>query len=88
MHSVEYGYCPPTFLEIWPKNFQRNPELNLRNANDFFIPNPRTDSFKLIPLYSFPKEWNNLQDELKFQHNRFTFRVALKNFLFENLENL
>ena len=85
MHSIQYDYCPSSFQNIWPKNFERNPDLNLRNANDFYIPNPRIDSFKLIPLYSFPLEWNRLADEIKYQHNRFTFRVALRNFLFENL---
>ena len=85
MHSIEYGYGLPTFINTWEKNFTRNPELNLRNANDFFLPQPRVDSFELIPLYNFPLEWNRLNDELKFQFNITTFKIALKNYLFESL---
>jgi hypothetical protein len=81
MHAVEYGYALPVFLNTWQKNNIRNPYLNLRNADDFYLPNPRVDSFKLIPLYSFPLEWNRLLDELKYQYNRTTFKIALKNFL-------
>ena len=85
MHGIEYGYGLPTFINTWEKNFMRNPELNLRNADDFYLPQPRVDSFKLIPLYSFPLEWNRLNDELKYQFNRTTFKIALKNSLFESL---
>jgi hypothetical protein len=85
MHSIEYGYGLQSFIDLWQRNSDRNPGLNLRNANDFFIPVPRVDSFKKIPLYSFPSEWNNLADELKFQFNRYTFKVALKQHLLESL---
>ena len=37
MHSIEYGYGLPTFLNTWEKNFIRNPDLNLRNANDLSL---------------------------------------------------
>ena len=85
MHSIEYGYCLPSFLDTWQKNHQRNPNLNLRNANDFYLPITRIESLKLLPIYSFPYEWNKLANEVKFQHNRFTFKIALKNHLLEEL---
>ena len=85
MHSIEYGYGLPTFINTWEKNFNRNPELNLRNADDFFLPQPRIESFKFIPLYSFPLEWNRLAAELKYQFNRTTFKIALKNSLLDSL---
>jgi len=50
MHSVEYGYCLPTFANTWVKNNVRYHYQNLRNANDYYIPNPRVESFKNIPL--------------------------------------
>ena len=82
MHSIEYQYCPPSFTNIWQKNHIRN--IQLRNGNDFYIPSPKIEFFKRIPLYSLPLEWNNLPDELKFQFNRHTFKIALKNHLFES----
>ena len=86
MHSVEYEYCLPTFSTIWEKNAARNQNHNLRNAEDYFIPNPRVESFKNIPLYNFPSEWNILPPEIKYQHNRTTFKIALKNFLLSDQE--
>jgi len=85
MHSVEYGYCLPTFSTTWPKNNQRQ-NHNLRNANDFYVPVPRVESFKNIPLYSFPVEWNSLPEEIKYQNNRTTFKIALKDFLLNAIE--
>jgi len=82
MHSIEYGYGPPTFLNLWQKNYERNPNSqNLRNANDYYLPAIRVDSFKKIPLYSLPFEWNNLPPEIKFQFNRTTFKRALRGHL-------
>jgi len=83
MHSVEYNYCPNSFINIWQKNSFQNPNLNLRNGNNFFLTAPRTESFKRIPLYSLPLEWNNL-NEIKYQFNRTTFRIALKGYLLES----
>jgi hypothetical protein len=84
MHSIEYGYCPQSFSNLWIKNFEWTPNANLRNANDFYIPTARVDSFKRIPIYSFPLAWNNLTDEIKFQFNKYTFRKTLKECLFED----
>ena len=85
MHSIQYEYAQSSFLESWQTNATRNPHLNLRNADDFYLPNPRDESFKNIPLYSFALTWNNLADEIKFQYNRVTFKIALKKHLFESL---
>ena len=83
MHSIEYGYCPPSFSNTWQKNHERN--LNLRNENDYHLPSPKIDLFKRIPLYSLPFEWNKLPIELKYQFNRFTFKTALKQNLLESI---
>ena len=41
MHSIQYEYREQSFLESWQTNAVRNPDLNLRNADDFYLPNPR-----------------------------------------------
>jgi hypothetical protein len=81
MHSIEYGYGPTSFLNTWQKNHARNPNIILRNANDFHLPTAKTEAFKRIPIYSLPNEWNNLNIELKLQFNKFTFKKALKDHL-------
>ena len=82
MHSIEYGYCPPSFQTTWQKNHERN--IQLRNENNFYLPSPKIEFFKRIPLYSLPNEWNILPAELKYQFNRFTFKIALKSYLLES----
>jgi hypothetical protein len=83
MHSVIYNYCPPSFIDIWKPNNERNEIPNLRNADQLAIPHPRIELFKKSPLYSLPKLWNSL-DDTKFQNNKTTFRISIKDKLFED----
>jgi hypothetical protein len=78
MHAVEYKYAPSSFENAWPKNNERNVDRELRNANDFLLLQPRTETFKKSTLYALPSIWNNLAPEIKLQQNRITFKWALK----------
>jgi hypothetical protein len=80
MHSVYYGYAPTSFPNTWQTQAQRNPDLNLRNATDIYIPFPRIDLFKRLPLYSLPNTWNS-HDTVRYYANRTTFRYALHDLL-------
>ncbi len=86
MHSVEYNYAPNSFEDTWQKNNERDPVRDLRNANEYFIMQPRTETFKKSMLYALPLAWNNLVPEIKLQQNKTTFKWALKAHLFEELE--
>jgi hypothetical protein len=77
MHSYHYKYSPPTFTNTWLLNSDRNPNMNLRNADDYFIPRPHLSSFTRFPLYTFPKAWNEAGPS-KFHTNRALFRNQLK----------
>jgi hypothetical protein len=77
MHSVEYNYAPSSFVDVWTKNYVIQGDRPLRNADDFTLPNHRTELFKKSPLYTLPLEWNNL-DATKYIRNRVTFKTALK----------
>lgn len=85
MHSYEYGYAPKAFENVWLKNNDRNLMYGLRNNNDYIVPQPRLDVFKKSPLYYLPYLWNNLNDN-KYQQNPFTFKIAIKNFLFSTID--
>ena len=84
MHSVEYLYAPKSFENVWQKTNERN-DRDLRNANDFLITQPRTETFKKSTFYALPTAWNNLALEIKLQQNRTTFKWALKAHLFESV---
>ena len=84
MHSIFYSYAPASFLNIWTTQNQLQPIYNLRNANDFILPYPRTEQFKRSPIYSLPFIWNGAGD-ITLQQNRTTFKFALKNTLLDEL---
>jgi hypothetical protein len=86
MHSIEYKYAPSSYENIWPKNVDRDHDRNLRNANDYFLPIPRTEAFKRSTYYALPNAWNNLLPTIKLQPNKITFKWALKAHLLETLE--
>ena len=55
MHSIEYNYAPSSYSNIWLKNHEREPNILLRNADDYNLPKPRTEFFKKSTLYSLPQ---------------------------------
>jgi hypothetical protein len=67
------------------KNLDRDPNLHLRNANDYYLIQPRTETFKKSTMYALPFSWNELAPEIKLQHNRVTFKWALRAHLLETL---
>jgi hypothetical protein len=84
MHSIYYDYAPRSFEQVWTRNIDRQNDHHLRNENDFSLPNPRLEQFKRFPIYSLPFEWNNA-GVLTFYDNKTTFKIALKNQLFEEI---
>jgi hypothetical protein len=85
MHSIVNKYAPSSFDLTWQKNNERDPLYNLRNADDYWLTYPRTETFKKSTLYSFPAAWNELSPYIKYQTNKFTFKWALKAHLVDQL---
>jgi hypothetical protein len=84
MHSIEYNYAPSSFVGIWTKNIVIQGDRPLLNADNFTLPNPRTELFKKSPLYTLPLEWNHLDDN-RYIRNKTTFQTALKYLLLNSL---
>jgi hypothetical protein len=84
MHSVEYGYAPHSFNNIWVKNVNRQLNHDLRNNDQYNLPQIRLEQFRKIPLYSLPSEWNNLGD-LIYQNNKMLFKNLLREKLFDEI---
>ncbi len=45
--------------KIPQKNFRPTLPRALRNANDYYIPQPRIELVKRMPLFAFPSAWNS-----------------------------
>ena len=65
-------------------NEDRERAYELRNNPEFLLPAPRIEFFLKQPMYSLPYEWNNL-DDVRFQNNKITFQINLKNNLLNSL---
>jgi hypothetical protein len=58
MHRFSFSKQPSSFDATWTTNFQLNPNLVLRNVNNYVIPRHRIELFKRSPLISLPTTWN------------------------------
>ena len=61
---------PSTFLNTF---YDSNPTAhnhgyNLRTSNDFFIPICRNKTVERLPLFNFPKTWNQLNESFKMSN--------------------
>ena len=76
--------CTSIISQTWIKNNERQHDHNLRNDNDYMLPNPRLEQFKRFPIYSLPFKWNQA-GVVTLYENKTTFRIALKGLLFEEV---
>ena len=73
MHNFNHGKLPISFAETWITNRTRNPNLELRNADDLYVPGHNYATTKRFPIYNFPKIWNEAENV--------KFSPSLKGFL-------
>jgi hypothetical protein len=85
VHSIYYRYSPKSLHDIFQTNANRNLNVELRNIHALTVPFVRIDWFKRFPLYSLPTAWNDLGTELTHQHNKMTFSILLREYLFNTL---
>jgi hypothetical protein len=77
MHNFHFNRIPISFAEMWVTNQSRTPNLQLRNANDLYIPAHRFTSIKRLPLFQFPQAWNR-EGPSKLNENRIQYLHSLK----------
>jgi hypothetical protein len=58
MHRFINRNLPLSFHDLWPLNRIQNPARLLRNANDLRIPAHNYATLKRLPLFTFPRIWN------------------------------
>jgi len=85
MHSFSFNLLPITFSENWILNRLRNPERNLRNGNDYYIPGHNFATLKRLPLFNFPKVWNEYDNQNKFNPVPHLYLKHLKSALISSL---
>jgi hypothetical protein len=84
MHSFHHNLFPPSFNEMWLTNRNRQPERELRNADQLYIPPHRFATLKRLPLFNFPTVWNSAGNE-KNNPRKHVYLKLLKSMLLSNL---
>jgi hypothetical protein len=88
MHSIEYKYAPPP-PPLEPHSKRTTPEiLTTTYAIQMTLLSPLLELMLLnvyLCMYTFPNAWNNEIGDLRFQHNKITFQIALKDHLLQQL---
>ena len=83
MYKFKNNMLPLSFAETWITNRERNPNLNLRNADNIYIPPHRLETLKRLPIFEFAKLWNEDQTD----QNQ-PFKMYLKHLKSRLLENI
>jgi hypothetical protein len=85
-HSILYKYAPKILENQWITNIVNNPGIELRNAQDLYIPIAVSEQVKRLPLFSFAKAWNNLSEN-RYHQNPALFKNLLKEEIWSGLNN-
>jgi hypothetical protein len=84
MHSFYHNLLPFSFNEMWLTNRNRQPERELRNADQLYIPPHRFATLKRLPLFNFPTVWNAAGND-KNNPRQYVYLKLLKSRLLSNL---
>jgi hypothetical protein len=85
MHNFVYHKLPFSFREMWTYNADRNPNRILRNANDLTVPAHHFATIKRLPLFEFPRSWNEEEENRKSIQSSYIYCKQLKTFLLASL---
>jgi hypothetical protein len=86
MHNFAHGRLPLSFADMWTTNRARNPNLELRNAEDLYVPAHKFASLKRLPYFLFPKIWNEA-NILKRNPSKCAFTRNMKIALLNEIPN-
>jgi hypothetical protein len=86
MHNFAHGRLPLSYTDMWITNRIRNPDLVLRNADDYYVPAHKMASVKRFPFFQFPKIWNEA-NIVKRNPSKIAFLKSVKYALLNEIEN-
>jgi hypothetical protein len=84
MHSVIHKYGPRILEDQWLTNAARNPNIDLRNRDDIYVPTASSDQVSKLPAIAYAKLWNSLPVEKQYP-NPVLFRNIIKEYYWNSL---
>jgi hypothetical protein len=91
MFQFKQNLLPPALNSAWQTSEQRlyNQEanFNLRRAGEYYVPFARTAQVEKLPLVTFPRIWNDFEDEvIKSEISKIEFNSKLKKYFIDKLD--
>jgi hypothetical protein len=90
MQQFIQGFLPSSFNNTWITNATRRQgenQVELRNADQIYIPFARLTSIERHPLTKFPRLWHEFTDEsIKIIRDRLSFNKKLKEHFLAKLD--
>jgi hypothetical protein len=91
MQHFTQKLLPKALENMWVTNVIRRidqPQVQLRDDDQLFIPLSRTSLTSRLPLATFPKIWEDFpDDDIKFQRDKIVFNSRLKTHLLSQLSS-
>ncbi len=84
MHNFWHRKLPLSFHDMWTASRDHNPNLVLRNANNLYITAHNYAMLKRLPLFSFPKIWND-DTNLKENPSLRAYMKSVKSFFLNSI---
>jgi hypothetical protein len=84
MHSVIHKYGPWILEDQWLTNAARNPNIELRNRDDIYVPTASSDQVSKLPAIAYAKLWNSLPIEKQYP-NPVLFRNIIKEYYWNSV---
>jgi hypothetical protein len=85
MHRHANLNLPLSFHDTWTQNRNQNPARLLRNANDLRIPPHNFASLTRLPLFAFPRAWNEENEARKSIQSFNIYKKQIKRALLASL---
>ena len=83
MFNYSHNNLPQVFDSMFPKNFSLH-KYPTRQSNEYHLPLLRTVKAKSTFIFSGPKFWNSLPDDIKTAPSISSFKYKLKEFLLKS----
>jgi hypothetical protein len=91
IQHYKFNHLPAIFFNLWQTNEQRldlNLNMQLRNFVEYYVPFARIVLAERCPLFSFPKIWNNFDnDVIKSISSKLEFNCKLKTHFISSLSS-
>jgi hypothetical protein len=91
VHSYVFNSIPTAISNTWLTVGQfrgENPNFDLRNDNEYYLPGHRTELISRMPLLNLPRTWNQYSHDLAKTNNKNIYSRAVTTYFLHYLSSM